>query len=202
MTDPQAILLKLTNNLNTLKEREAKYAGNTPLDLLNQIADHEEAIDLTKQAIADQISLEAWRVALKPLLVTLDQTQTYIDQSGQTIDGDQYNAGRDMNIHYHKTPAPHPPLQRPPRAQHFTGREQELAQLLTDLQPGEVVTLTGPGGIGKSALAAEASWTLAPTLLPQSASPMGLSSIAFMVALTPPWPLNTSSAALTRALRK
>ena len=33
-------------------------------------------------------------------------------------------------------------------------REAELAQLLDDLQPGRVVTLTGPGGIGKSALAA------------------------------------------------
>ena len=53
------------------------------------------------------------------------------------------------------SPAP-PPLQRPARATHFTGREAELAQLLDDLQPGRVVTLTGPGGIGKSALAAEA----------------------------------------------
>ncbi|MCB9101441.1 MAG: tetratricopeptide repeat protein [Anaerolineales bacterium] len=58
------------------------------------------------------------------------------------------------------------PLQRPRRAEHFIGREAELAKLLTDLQPGQVVTLTGPGGIGKSALAAEAIWTLAPDTAP------------------------------------
>jgi hypothetical protein len=53
------------------------------------------------------------------------------------------------------------PLQRPPRVPHFIGRKDELKQLLTDLQPGQVVTLCGPGGIGKSALAAEAIKTLA-----------------------------------------
>ena len=47
-----------------------------------------------------------------------------------------------------------PPLQRPARATFFTGREAELARLLDELQPGRIVTLTGPGGIGKSALAA------------------------------------------------
>ena len=51
------------------------------------------------------------------------------------------------------SPAPLP-LERPARATHFTGREDELAQLLDELQPDRVVTLTGPGGIGKSALAA------------------------------------------------
>jgi hypothetical protein len=40
MTKYQAFLLKLQQNLNTLQEREAKYAGNAPLELLNQIAVH------------------------------------------------------------------------------------------------------------------------------------------------------------------
>jgi len=48
------------------------------------------------------------------------------------------------------------PFQIPARAEHFTDRAEALAQLLTDLQPGRVVTLCGPGGIGKSALAAQA----------------------------------------------
>ncbi len=60
----------------------------------------------------------------------------------------------------------HVPLQRPPRVEHFTGREKELNQLIADLQPGQIVTLTGPGGIGKSALASEAVWSLPPDRFP------------------------------------
>jgi len=48
------------------------------------------------------------------------------------------------------------PFQVPRRAAHFQGREQELAALLDHLRPGAAVTLCGPGGIGKTALAAEA----------------------------------------------
>ena len=40
MTDKRATLLKLNQNLNILKEREAKFAGSAPLELLNQIDDH------------------------------------------------------------------------------------------------------------------------------------------------------------------
>ena len=75
----------------------------------------------------------------------------------------------------HPTPSPPPvPLQLPPRAEHFTGRQAELAQLLADLQPGRVVTLCGPGGIGKTALAAEAIWTLVPADGPPERFPDGI----------------------------
>ena len=40
MTDFKDTLLKLNNNLQILQEREAKYAGNVPLDLLNKIDDY------------------------------------------------------------------------------------------------------------------------------------------------------------------
>lgn len=66
------------------------------------------------------------------------------------------------------------PLQRPPRAEHFTDRKQELEQLLHDLQPGRVVTLCGPGGIGKSALAAEAIWQLTKDNQPSKRFPDGV----------------------------
>jgi tetratricopeptide (TPR) repeat protein len=66
------------------------------------------------------------------------------------------------------------PLQRPPRADHFIGRETELAHLQNNLKPGQVVTLCGPGGIGKSALAAEAVWTLAPHDAPPDRFPGGV----------------------------
>jgi tetratricopeptide (TPR) repeat protein len=73
-----------------------------------------------------------------------------------------------------KKPPPAVPLQRPPRATHFTGREKELKALLAQLQPGQVVTLCGPGGVGKTALAAEAIWTLAPGDDPPERFPDGI----------------------------
>ena len=66
------------------------------------------------------------------------------------------------------------PLQRPARAESFVGREVELAQLLANLQPGQVVDLHGPGGIGKSALVAAAIWKLAPGETPPTAFPDGI----------------------------
>ena len=75
-------------------------------------------------------------------------------------------------------PAPSPPLpiplQRPRRAEHFVGRERALARLVVALQPGEVITICGAGGIGKSALAAEAIWTLSPGAEPPERFPDGI----------------------------
>ncbi len=68
MTDPKTTLLKLNQNLNILREREAKYAGNAPLELLNQIDDHQQAIDLTRQAITGERDEAEWQESLKPLL--------------------------------------------------------------------------------------------------------------------------------------
>jgi len=74
-----------------------------------------------------------------------------------------------------QSPAPpRIPLQKPMRVPHFTGREKELAALLNDLQPGRVVTICGPGGMGKTALAAEAIWQLAPENDPPQRFPDGI----------------------------
>jgi tetratricopeptide (TPR) repeat protein len=74
----------------------------------------------------------------------------------------------------HQVAPPRIPLQRPPRVAHFINREAELAQLLNDLQPGRVVTIVGPGGVGKSALAAKAVWQLAPSMEPPEQFPDGI----------------------------
>jgi tetratricopeptide (TPR) repeat protein len=66
------------------------------------------------------------------------------------------------------------PLHRPRRAEHFQDRAAERAWLLSNLQPGRVVTVCGPGGMGKTALVAEVLWMLAPRDAPPQAFPHGL----------------------------
>src|SRR6185312_5018606 len=60
---------------------------------------------------------------------------------------------------------PRPPVKLAPRAPEFVGRTRELADLCQRLRSGQSVGLSalvaGMGGIGKSALAAEALATLA-----------------------------------------
>ena len=69
---------------------------------------------------------------------------------------------------------PPPPLQRPPLAAHFTDREQEQAWLLDNLQPGRILTLCGPGGMGKTALVSQVLWKLAPGDTPPELFPDGI----------------------------
>jgi tetratricopeptide (TPR) repeat protein len=51
-------------------------------------------------------------------------------------------------------------LALPSRPPHFRGRDTELAELLPRLKPGRIFTITAPGGMGKTALAAQAIWLL------------------------------------------
>ena len=64
-------------------------------------------------------------------------------------------------------PTPHRFLTTlPQRAEHFTGRERELALLLDMLQPARAATLVAVGGMGKTALAVEALYNLPQTRFP------------------------------------
>ncbi len=99
----------------------------------------------------------------------LAATRTLLDKISQ-VNG----TGRVTRGVVRPAPATYIPLQRPGRPDHFTGREAELSQLLSSLRPGQIVTLCGPGGIGKSALAAEAVWTLAPRTVPPDRFPDGV----------------------------
>lgn len=102
------------------------------------------------------------------------------DQRGQTVQGPQTNIGEanapvfSGNITYNEAAKLRQPLQKPPRVQHFVGREDELSSLLNDLQPGRMVTICGPGGMGKTALAAEAIWQLSPGNEPPERFPDGI----------------------------
>jgi len=105
MSRLKQILSQLHNNLNTLREREAKYADNAPLDLLNQITDHKRAITLTEKAIADDLTEAEWREATKPLLLALDRGKVI------NIEAETYVAG-DQHIHQAPEPSPGPPNTR------------------------------------------------------------------------------------------
>lgn len=103
MADPKPVLAKLHQNLNNLREREAKYGGNAPLDLVNQIGDHEQAIALTEQVIAEQLTEAEWREAMNPLLMAIDTRLGETDSSVTIgdIQGGIYGseiAGRDISI--------------------------------------------------------------------------------------------------------
>ncbi len=69
---------------------------------------------------------------------------------------------------------PASPLQRPPLVEHFTDREQERTWLLDNLKPGRIVTLCGPGGMGKTALVSNVLWELAPGDIPPDLFPDGI----------------------------
>ncbi len=55
-----------------------------------------------------------------------------------------------------------PPLHRNAKIDHFVNRTEEIDNLIANLQPGLVVSLHGPGGIGKSALVIETLWKMTP----------------------------------------
>ncbi len=63
----------------------------------------------------------------------------------------------------HKAAIPH---QLPPLDAHFLNRAKELAELFDRLQPGKVVAICGPGGMGKTALATQAVHRLEPDRFP------------------------------------
>ncbi len=104
MNDLQTMLKRFQDNLDILREREAKYAGSAPVDLLNQIADHQEAIRLVRQAMSGTISRAEMEEALRPLLVDIrDRTEQHPewgvsigDVSGGIVNS--IIAGRDVNV--------------------------------------------------------------------------------------------------------
>ena len=101
--------------------------------------------------------------------------QEEISAAGADQDPDLLNLAQTLQDKVaQQTQALVPPLQRPDRVEKFIGHEEELAQLLKNLQPGKIVTLHGLGGVGKSALAAEAVWQMTPADIPPDNFPDGV----------------------------
>ncbi|XCN75146.1 MAG: tetratricopeptide repeat protein [Candidatus Electrothrix aestuarii] len=89
--------------------------------------------------------------------------------STQTIEGNANTvAGRDVRIehHHHPPTSPESACILPTEDDIFLHREAELAWLDEHLSPDRVVAVCGPGGMGKSALAARAVRSLPPDRFP------------------------------------
>lgn len=83
MTTLKSLLLRTHENLLILQEREAKHGGNAPLELLNQIRDHQAAIELIEQALSTELTekgLKELKEALRPLLVAGNVEQLDLDK--------------------------------------------------------------------------------------------------------------------------
>lgn len=68
----------LSKDLNILREREAKYGGNAPVELLNQIEDHQTAIALIETRLAGSISDEQLDEQLAPLNISHDYSRANV----------------------------------------------------------------------------------------------------------------------------
>ena len=73
----------------------------------------------------------------------------------------------------------YPPLQRPPQIEHFVDREEVLEYLVQNIHPGRRQILSGPSGIGKSALMSVLAWRLAPKNAPPADFPDGIVFYSF-----------------------
>lgn len=83
MTMLKELLLRTHENLNILREREAKYSGNAPPELLNQIRDHQTAVKLIKQADSTELTeaeLKKLKKELRPLLIASNIEQIDLDK--------------------------------------------------------------------------------------------------------------------------
>lgn len=81
------LLQTLHDNLNILEEREAKFGGNAPLELLNQLEDHRTAISLVEARLKGDLSDDQLEAQLAPLALGLDR-------GGDVVFGDKVIGGK------------------------------------------------------------------------------------------------------------
>ncbi len=133
MTDDElkAFYQKLKKNYQILKEREAKYASQAPLALLNQIDDYDTALNLIKDTMIGDLTIEELQEELKSLILEID--------SPAPAQQPQY------------PPPPEPT--KPPALGEFVGRQTELTYFTDKLMTDHLAIIGGMAGIGKTALA-------------------------------------------------
>ncbi|XCN72067.1 MAG: tetratricopeptide repeat protein [Candidatus Electrothrix aestuarii] len=119
-----------------------------------------------------------------PIAQQVNITTEQVSSPQQKAKGDHNVFSQTGDVHYEEhhhyaRTAQGIPLQRPRQAEHLVGREDLLRDVLAALGPGKVVTLCGPGGIGKTALASRVAWELPPEQEAPALFPDGLLFYSF-----------------------
>ncbi len=142
-------MLKLHEDLNILKEREAKYANAAPLYLLNQLGDYETAIALTEQARKKELSPDILAVEFSRLNLEIKEV-VIIDQEPPRKPFTGVNPYRGLRKFTEDD------------AEFFFGRNTAIQTLLdrakvmvesdTGAYASDLMAVLGPSGSGKSSL--------------------------------------------------
>jgi WD40 repeat protein len=149
-TSLQDFLSQLQDNLNILKEREAKYGSTAaPLDLLNQIDDYEHAIALTQEAIDRAAPLEELQSEFNSLNLQIS-TVVFVAQEpprkpfmGQNpYRGLRNFTEEDARFFFGRNAA----------IDSLLGTAQYLLETKTSQQVPDLMAVLGPSGSGKSSL--------------------------------------------------
>ena len=150
--------------LITKAEEQARRGGHSARQRLAELQERAEQLR-TAINIGGSVASSNVIVGHKNRVV---QSKTYVER----VEGNVYHVAQEAA-------RPRVPLQRPPRAEHFTGRREDIKQLLRELRTGQIITRCGPGGIGKTPLVTEVLWQLAPGDEPPSRFPDGIIFYSF-----------------------
>lgn len=149
-TSPQQFMLELSENLETLKQRRAKYGDiAAPFYLLQQIEDYEQAMTLVREAIDGDVPLAELQAELSTLNLEISGVVIMSDEPPrQPFTGEN----------------PYPGLQKftEIKAEFFFGRTAAIQSLLnivqylvekeTSAQTPDLIAVLGASGSGKSSL--------------------------------------------------
>lgn len=142
-------MLKLRQNYNTLREREAKWGTTPPLDLLNQLDDYQKAIDQTQRAMDQKVPLDELQAEFSNLNLQLNMV-VFVPNEPPRKPFTGENPYRGL----HKFTESDDKF--------FFGRSAAIQSLLTTIEhiaqtgisrrPIQLIAVVGPSGSGKSSL--------------------------------------------------
>lgn len=145
------LLTLLQRELNILSQREARYGGAAPLDLLNQIQDYVVAVQAVRACLQGELPFTDLQETLAPLLLSVKVRQRVYADAFVLHPGEHGVVAlrTEQRPQPQPQPRPRPVLLRPRRPADILDRiaETKLAQENT-----AALEFHGPPGIGKTTL--------------------------------------------------